>query len=87
MFSNIPLPLRSLSLFAFRSSAFHPLGTCRMGADAARGVVDFDHKVYGTRNLYVIDGSTVPSSLGVNPQVTIMAMAARAGHRLAAALG
>ena len=72
---------------AFRSSAFHPLGTCRMGADAARGVVDFDHKVYGTRNLYVIDGSTVPSSLGVNPQVTIMAMAARAGHRLAAALG
>ena len=47
-------------------------------------VVDRDHKVFGTDNLYVVDGSSVPSSLGVNPQVTIMAMASRAAERLAA---
>ena len=71
----------------FQAMAFHPLGTCRMGASADRAVVDFEHRVFGTENLYVIDGSTVPTSLGVNPQVTIMAMATRAaeilGQRLA----
>jgi hypothetical protein len=71
----------------FRAMGFHPLGTCRMTVDAARGVVDSDQRVFGTENLYVMDGSTVPSSLGVNPQVTIMAMATRGAERLATALG
>ncbi len=62
----------------------HPLGTCKMGTDETNGVVDPEHRVFGTDNLYVVDGSTVPSSLGVNPQLTIMAMALRAGERLAA---
>jgi len=61
----------------------HPLGTCRVAGDAADGVIDPDHRVFGTSNLYVVDGSAVPSSLGVNPQVTIMSMALRAGERLA----
>jgi choline dehydrogenase-like flavoprotein len=65
-----------------RLAAFHPLGTCRMGATGDDGVVDFDHRVWGTENLYVVDGSAVPSSLGVNPQITIMAMATRAADRL-----
>jgi choline dehydrogenase-like flavoprotein len=69
-----------------RLAAFHPLGTCRMGANADDGVVDGDHRVWGTENLYVADGSSVPSSLGVNPQITIMAMATRAADRLGAAL-
>ncbi|MCP4917278.1 MAG: GMC family oxidoreductase [Proteobacteria bacterium] len=77
-------PLRASD---FRAMAFHPLATCRMGPDARRGVVDSDHRVFGTRNLYVVDGSTVPTSLGVNPQVTIMAMAERAAIRLAQRLG
>jgi len=64
----------------------HPLGTCRMAADPGRGVVDPEHRVFGTANLYVADGSTVPSSLGVNPQMTIMAMALRAGEALASRL-
>lgn len=67
----------------FRPMAFHPLGTCRMGPDAERSVVDFEHRVHGTQNLYVVDGSSVPTSLGVNPQVTIMAMAERAAKLLA----
>ena len=70
----------------FLSMAFHPLGTCRMGRDATDGVVDGDNRVFGTDNLYVVDGSSVPSSLGVNPQVTIMAMALRAAERLEARL-
>jgi choline dehydrogenase-like flavoprotein len=62
----------------------HPLGTCAMGSSSQTGVVDFEHRVFGTDNLYVVDGSSVPSSLGVNPQMTIMAMALRAGEMLAA---
>ena len=66
--------------------AFHPLGTCRMGPSAADGVVDGENRVFGTENLYVVDGASVPSSLGVNPQVTIMAMALRAAEGLEARL-
>jgi choline dehydrogenase-like flavoprotein len=66
----------------FRILGAHPLATCRMGASPDDSVVDFEHRVHGTENLYVVDGASVPSSLGVNPQVTIMAMALRAGDLL-----
>jgi choline dehydrogenase-like flavoprotein len=62
--------------------AFHPLGTARAGADPATSVVDPDLQVHGIDGLHVADGSVVPSSLGVNPQITIMALAARLGRRL-----
>jgi choline dehydrogenase-like flavoprotein len=55
--------------------AFHPLGTCRMAADPARGVVGKDGQSFDLPGLYIADGSVVPSSLGVNPQITIMALA------------
>ncbi|WP_067821442.1 GMC family oxidoreductase N-terminal domain-containing protein [Nocardia inohanensis] len=64
----------------------HPLGTARMGADARTAVVDFEHRVFGTTGLYIADGSVVPTSLGVNPQVTIMAFALRAADAIAAEL-
>jgi choline dehydrogenase-like flavoprotein len=67
-------------------SAYHPLGTARMGADPASSVVDASHQLHDCRGLYVVDGSAVPSSLGVNPQVTIMALATRAAEKIAAAL-
>ncbi len=63
--------------------AFHPLGTCRMGATPVDAVVDFDLASYDVPNLYVMDGSVIPGSLGVNPQITIMALARRAAQRLA----
>jgi choline dehydrogenase-like flavoprotein len=63
-------------------SSQHPLGSCRMAATADDGVVDNWGRVYGVDELYLADGSVVPSSLGVNPQVTIMAMADRIGSHL-----
>ena len=65
--------------------AFHPLGTARAGADPARSVVDGDLAVHGLSGLHVCDGSVVPSALGVNPQMTIMALSTRlACHLLGA---
>jgi choline dehydrogenase-like flavoprotein len=67
---------------AFELSAYHPLGTARMAARHTDGVVDQNHEVYGVRRLHVVDGSVVPGSLGVNPQITIMALATRAAERI-----
>jgi choline dehydrogenase-like flavoprotein len=78
---------QSWSPLDFAVLGAHPLGTCRMGPDPRRAVVDFDHRVWGTDNLHVVDGSAVPTSLGVNPQMTIMAMALRAAERIGAELG
>jgi choline dehydrogenase-like flavoprotein len=62
--------------------AFHPLGTARAHARPTHGVTDGDLAVHGVRGLYVADGSVVPSALGVNPQLTIMALATRLAFRL-----
>lgn len=67
----------------FFMTAYHPLGTARLAADSSRGVCDVEHRVFGWQGLYVMDGSNIPTSLGVNPQVTIMALASRAAARLA----
>lgn len=64
-------------------TAYHPLGTACIGAGPESGVCDADHRVFGRAGLYVMDGSSVPSSLGANPQVTIMAMAQKAANTLA----
>jgi len=61
-------------------TAYHPLGTARLGVDAFHSVVDERHEAHDVHNLYVCDGSAVPSSLGVNPQVTIMSLALRAAE-------
>ncbi len=76
--------LRATKLRAgdFTTSAVHPLGTARMGTDPRKSVVGPDHQAHDMKDLYVIDGSAVPSSLGVNPQVTIMALATRAADIL-----
>jgi choline dehydrogenase-like flavoprotein len=66
--------------------SYHPLGTCRMGRDPKRSVVDLDHQAYDVPGLFIVDGSTVPGPPGVNPQIIIMSMATRAAERIAARL-
>jgi choline dehydrogenase-like flavoprotein len=65
-----------------RLMAFHPLGTARADHRATHGVVDPNLQVHGARGVYVADGSVVPSALGVNPQLTIMALATRLAFHL-----
>jgi choline dehydrogenase-like flavoprotein len=62
----------------------HQMGTAPMAADPARGVTDSFGRVHGLRNVWVADGSLLPTSLGVNPQITIATLADRAAHRLIA---
>lgn len=59
-------------------STAHILGGCVMGENALAGVVDKHHRVFGYPELYVIDGSAVSANPGVNPSLTITAMAERA---------
>lgn len=72
-----------ISAGQLQCGAFHPLGTCRMGEDPSKTVLDSYLKCHDMDNLYVVDGSPFPSSLGVNPQETIMAFAYRTGEHLA----
>jgi choline dehydrogenase-like flavoprotein len=70
----------------FELSAFHPLGSCRASRDPARGVLDEQLEAHDAQRLFVVDGSVFPSSLGVNPQLTIMAFAQRAARHVDARL-
>ena len=60
----------------------HPLGGCRMAESADLGAVDDTGAVYGYEGLYCIDGSIVPTSLGVNPSLTISALSERCAELL-----
>ncbi len=60
----------------------HAVGTVRMGTDPRISALDPDGRFRGLDNLYVMDGSVMPSSAGVNPSLTIAAIALRAAHRL-----
>jgi choline dehydrogenase-like flavoprotein len=62
--------------------AFHPLGTARADARPDRGVVDEDLEMHDAKGVYLADASVVPSSLGVNPQITIMALSTRLAYHL-----
>ena len=56
----------------------HCLGGCVIAPSAASGVVDSRHRVFGYENMYICDGSVVSANLGVNPSLTITALAERA---------
>jgi cholesterol oxidase len=56
----------------------HILGGVTIGASAESGVVDPYQRVYGYPGLHVVDGSVIPANLGVNPSLTITALAERA---------
>ena len=77
-----PLQRRRLRARDLDLMAFHPLGTARAGADPRRAVLDGDLRLHGVEGLHVADASAVPTSLGVNPQVTIMTLATRLAYHL-----
>ena len=56
----------------------HILGGCIIGKDKDHGVIDTRHRVFGYDNMFVTDASAVPANMGVNPSLTITAMAERA---------
>ncbi len=80
------LSTMKLAPSAFDVTAFHPLGTCLMGTDPERSVVGPDFETHEVERLFIADGSVVPGPLGVNPQMTIMAMALKAGEIIDARL-
>ncbi len=61
----------------------HIMGTARMGADAARSVVNPHGEFHNIEGLFVADASVFPTSIGVNPQVTIMALATKTAEYIA----
>lgn len=65
----------------------HLLGGAVIGADASRGVVDGQLRVFGYRNLLVCDGAAVPANPGVNPSLTITALAEHAMMQIPARVG
>jgi choline dehydrogenase-like flavoprotein len=74
-----------LDVRRLRLAGFHPTGSAAAGSDPARHPVDPEGRLRGVDGVWVADGSILPSCPGVNPQVSIMAMAAGAGKAAAQA--
>jgi choline dehydrogenase-like flavoprotein len=69
-----------------RLEAFHPMSSARMGSDPDTSVCDPRGAVRGTESLFVADASLLPTSMGVNPMMTIIACAAHVAGDLAGEL-
>ncbi len=75
--NGFPASLPTETLFGIPTTA-HILGGCVMGESSETGVIDTAHKLFGYEGLYVVDGSAMSANPGVNPSLTITAMAERA---------
>lgn len=65
----------------------HQMGGCSMGKDPKKSVVDSKLRYHDLDNLFIVDGSVLPTSLGVNPQETIFGLSRWASQHVAAAAG
>lgn len=79
--NGVPMGSVNEGLFGTPLTA-HILGGCAMGRDANEGVVSIDCEVHGYPGLFVVDGSIVPANPGVNPSLTIAALAEYAAERI-----
>jgi len=80
---GVSMTMISESLMGTPTTA-HILGGAAMGASADEGVIDREHRLFGYEGLYVIDGSAVSANPGVNPSLTITALAERAMSKIPA---
>lgn len=83
--SEIEGAVERLDVRRLRLAAFHPSGSVAAGSDHARHPVDPEGRLRGVDGVWVADGSVLPSCPGVNPQVSIMAIAAGVGEAAAQA--
>lgn len=73
------IPYNSLMESGMNMSATaHILGGCAIGANREEGAIDSRHELFGYPGVYVVDASAIPANVGVNPSLTITAMAERA---------
>ena len=81
--AELEAAMQRLDVRRLRLAGFHPSGTAAAGSDPARHPVDPEGRLRGIDGVWVADGSILPSCPGVNPQVSIMAMAAGVGEAAA----
>jgi choline dehydrogenase-like flavoprotein len=81
--SEIEPALQRLDVRRLRLAGFHPSGSAAAGSDTGRHPVDPEGRLRGVKGVWVADGSILPSCPGVNPQVSIMAMATGVGEAAA----
>jgi cholesterol oxidase len=74
---GMPMSLVNETLLGVPTTA-HILGGCCMGGSPETGVIDAQHRMYGYEGLYVVDGSAISANPGVNPSLSITALAERA---------
>ncbi len=74
---GMPMTMATESVLGIPTTA-HILGGCCMGGSPQTGVIDSQHRLYGYEGLYVVDGSAISANPGVNPSLTITALAERA---------
>ncbi len=77
--ASSPVSDNHLALFSA-----HQMGTCRMGLDPGTAVCDARGELFGVSGLFVVDASAFPGSSGVNPMVSIMALAHHSALQIAA---
>jgi choline dehydrogenase-like flavoprotein len=81
--AELEAAMQRLNIRRLRLAGFHPSGTAAAGSDPARHPVDPQGRLRGIDGVWVADGSILPSCPGVNPQVSIMAMAMGVGEAAA----
>jgi choline dehydrogenase-like flavoprotein len=81
--AELEAAMQRLDVRRLRLAGFHPTGTAAAGSDPTRHPVDREGRLRGIEGVWVADGSILPSCPGVNPQISIMAMAAGVGQAAA----
>ncbi len=71
-FLQSDIPIDKMGIYAS-----HPMGSCRMSSDKRQGVCQPNGETWDVKNLVLADASVFPSSLGVNPQITVMSVATK----------